>query len=129
MTKTKKPWTKPEKLSRPLSVVYKNSLGVSRFCLNLYRVLGMSLKATLKTSVTQPQALPYRNGLRVLDIELASGGLTEFASPNRARIVREVNGKTIEQKVRLGDLLNKGELSQNYELHPGDVLIVPQSMF
>jgi len=79
--------------------------------------------------VRQPQALPYRKGLRVLDIVLASGGLTEFASPNRARIVREANGKTIEQKVRLGDLLNKGELSQNYELKPGDVLIVPQSLF
>jgi polysaccharide export outer membrane protein len=40
-----------------------------------------------------------------------------------------VNGKQVETKVRLGDLLNKGDLRQNYELKPGDVLIVPQSMF
>ncbi|RYZ67907.1 MAG: hypothetical protein EOP08_01735, partial [Proteobacteria bacterium] len=80
-------------------------------------------------SVRQPQALPYREGLRVLDVVLATGGPTEFASANRARIVRQVNGKPQETRVRLGDLLNKGDVRQNLELKPGDVLFVPQSMF
>jgi len=79
--------------------------------------------------VKNPQALPFRKGLRVLDIVLASGGLNEFAAPNRARIVRVVNGKTQEIKVKLGDLMNHGDLKQNLELQPGDVFIVPQSMF
>ena len=79
--------------------------------------------------VREPQALPYREGLRVLDIVLATGGLTDFAAPNRARIVREVDGRTVETRVRLGDLLNKGDLKQNFELKPGDVLIIPQSLF
>lgn len=79
--------------------------------------------------VKQPQAMAYRRGLRVLDLVQACGGLTDFAAPNRARIVREVDGKQVETKVRLGDLLNKGDLRQNHELKPGDVLIVPQSMF
>jgi polysaccharide export outer membrane protein len=76
-----------------------------------------------------PQALPFREGLRVLDVVLACGGLTDFAAPNRARIVRanDPNGKGV--RVRLGDLLNRGDLSQNLELRPGDVLIVPQSRF
>jgi len=79
--------------------------------------------------VRQPQSMAYRRGLRVLDLVQACGGLTDFASPNRARIVREVDGRQVETKVRLGDLLNKGDLRQNHELKPGDVLIVPQSMF
>jgi polysaccharide export outer membrane protein len=79
--------------------------------------------------VRVPQGLPYREGLRVLDIVLASGGLTEFAAPNRARVVRQVNGKEVVVKVKLGDLLNKGDLKQNHLLQPGDVLIIPQSMF
>jgi len=79
--------------------------------------------------VKNPQALPFRKGLRVLDIVLATGGLNEFAAPNRARIVRVVNGKTQEIKVKLGDLMNHGDLKQNLELQPGDVFIVPQSMF
>ncbi|MEY2852886.1 MAG: hypothetical protein RL030_18, partial [Pseudomonadota bacterium] len=60
---------------------------------------------------------------------LATGGLTDFAAPNRSRIVRDVNGKTVETKVKLGNLLNDGDLSQNFELKAGDVLIVPQSLF
>ncbi|MGC4029176.1 MAG: polysaccharide export protein [Steroidobacteraceae bacterium] len=79
--------------------------------------------------VRNPQALPYREGLRVLDIVLASGGLTDFAAPNRARIVRDEQGKTVETRVRLGDLLNNGDLKQNLQLRPGDVLIIPQSLF
>lgn len=79
--------------------------------------------------VKAPQALPYRKGLRVLDVVLATGGVTDFAAPNRARIVRVVDGKTKELRVKLGDLLNDGDLKQNVELLPGDVFIVPQSMF
>jgi polysaccharide export outer membrane protein len=79
--------------------------------------------------VKAPQALPYRKGLRVLDVVLATGGVTDFAAPNRARIVRVVDGKTKELRVKLGDLLNDGDLKQNLELLPGDVFIVPQSMF
>jgi polysaccharide export outer membrane protein len=79
--------------------------------------------------VRQPQSLPFREGLRVLDVLLASGGLTDFAAPNRAKIVREVDGKSVETKVKLGDLLNKGDMKQNHLLKAGDVLIVPQSMW
>jgi polysaccharide biosynthesis/export protein len=79
--------------------------------------------------VKDPQALPYREGLRVLDVVLATGGLTDFASANRARIVRQQDGRNVEIRVRLGDLLNKGDLSQNHELRPGDLFLVPQSIF
>jgi hypothetical protein len=38
-----------------------------------------------------------------------------------------VNGKSTEIRVRLDDLLNKGKIDQNFQMLPGDVLIVPQS--
>lgn len=79
--------------------------------------------------VKKPQAIPYREGLKVLDVVLAADGLTDFAAGNRARIVRQVNGKSTEIRVRLQDLINGGDLKQNHELRPGDVLIVPQSRF
>jgi polysaccharide export outer membrane protein len=79
--------------------------------------------------VKTPQAIPYREGLKVLDVVLASGGLTDFAAPNRARILRDVNGEKQEIRVRLGNLMNDGDLSQNHELQPGDVFLVPQSRF
>lgn len=79
--------------------------------------------------VTNPQSLPYREGMRVLDAVLAAGGLAQFASGNRAKIVRKVNGKEVEMRVRLDDLINRGDLKHNLELKPGDVLVVPQSLF
>lgn len=79
--------------------------------------------------VKSPQALPFRDGLRVIDAVLAVGGLTEYASANRARLVRQVNGRPTEIPVKLGNLMNKGDMRQNLELRPGDVLVVPQSAF
>lgn len=79
--------------------------------------------------VAQPQSLPYREGMRVLDAILAAGGLTEFASGNRGKIVRKVDGKDVELRVRIEDLVNKGAMKHNLELQPGDVVVVPQSFF
>jgi polysaccharide export outer membrane protein len=78
--------------------------------------------------VKVPQGVPFREGMRVLDLVLAVGGLTEFAAGNRAHIVRSENGVASELKVRLGDLLNKGDVRQNLALKPGDLLVVPESL-
>lgn len=79
--------------------------------------------------VQKPQALAYRQGMTVLDAILEVGGLTPFAAGNRARIVRKVKDKDVETKLNLDDLLNKGDLGENVEVQPGDVLVVPQSYF
>lgn len=79
--------------------------------------------------VTNPQSLPFREGMRVLDAILAAGGLTEFAAGNRGKIVRKVDGKDTEIKIKVEDLVNKGAMKHNLELKPGDVIVVPQSFF
>jgi polysaccharide biosynthesis/export protein len=78
--------------------------------------------------VRTPQGVPFREGMRVLDLVLAAGGMTDFAAGNRAKIVRQENGTQTEIKVRLADLVNKGDMSQNVALKAGDVLVVPESM-
>jgi polysaccharide export outer membrane protein len=79
--------------------------------------------------VLHPQVIPYRNGLTVLDAILASGGLGQFAAGNRSKLVRTVDGKQIEIKLKLANLLNDGDMKQNVPLQPGDVLIIPESRF
>jgi polysaccharide export outer membrane protein len=79
--------------------------------------------------VQTPRAVPFREGMTVLDVILEVGGLTPFAAGNRARIVRKENGKDVELRVKLEDLLNKGDLKHNLEVKPGDVLVVPESYF
>ena len=77
--------------------------------------------------VLRPQAVPYRSGMTVLDVVLAVGGLNPYAAGNRAKLIRRENGKDTEIRVKLEDLLNDGEMSQNVPVKPGDVLVVPQS--
>ena len=57
------------------------------------------------------------------------GGLAEFAAGNKAKIVRKTADGEVEIRVRLDDLLNDGDIEQNIEMMPGDVLIIPQSFF
>jgi len=79
--------------------------------------------------VKTPQALPYRDGMTVLDAVLAVGGLSQFAAGNRARLVRTENGRQTEIKVKLDALLNGGDMTQNLPLKPSDVLVVPETRF
>jgi polysaccharide export outer membrane protein len=91
----------------------------------------MSIFSQIKVigQVLHPQALPYRDGMMVLDAVLAVGGLGQFAAGNRAHIARTVNGKPQELKVKLEALINDGDMKQNLPLQPGDVLVVPESRF
>ena len=76
-----------------------------------------------------PKAVPYRNGMSLLDVMIDVGGLTKFAAGNRSTIVRRLpGGKEESIPVRLGDLMN-GDVQDNVAMHPGDILIIPQSLF
>lgn len=76
-----------------------------------------------------PQALSYRQGMTLLDVVIAVGGLREFAAGNRAKIIRRVNGEQTEIPVRIDDLMNDGDIRENIPMMPGDVLIIPESRF
>lgn len=79
----------------------------------------------------KPASIPYRANMTLLDAMIAVGGLSEFAAGNKARLVRfdKATGKQTEYALRLGDLLKKGESKANVMLTPGDVIIIPESMF
>ena len=77
----------------------------------------------------KPQALPYRENMTLLDVMIAVGGLTDFASGNSAKLIRNQGNKTIEIEVRLKDLLKDGDISANKRVLPGDIIMIPQSIF
>ena len=77
----------------------------------------------------RPMALQYKQGMTILDVMIQVGGLSEFASGNKAKVIRKTADGEIEIRVKLDDLLNDGDIKQNMEMMPGDVLIIPQSFF
>ncbi|MES2103849.1 MAG: XrtA/PEP-CTERM system exopolysaccharide export protein [Pseudomonadota bacterium] len=84
------------------------------------RVIGQAAK---------PQALAYRQGMSLMDVIIAVGGITEFAAGNKANLIRTVDGKQQKLSVRLNDLIKDGDISANVPVRPGDVLVIPQSFF
>lgn len=84
------------------------------------RVIGQAAK---------PQALAYRQGMTLMDVLIAVGGVTEFAAGNRANIIRNVDGKQQQLAVRLNDLIRDGDISANVPMQQGDILVIPESYF
>jgi polysaccharide export outer membrane protein len=77
----------------------------------------------------RPQALAYRQGMSLMDVLIAVGGITDFAAGNKANIIRTVDGTRRAVPVRLHDLLRKGDISANVAVLPGDVLVIPEGWF
>jgi polysaccharide export outer membrane protein len=108
-----------EYVRSPDVTIIVSSFGIGAYD-NQIRVVG--------AGAAKPMAIPYRQGLTLLDI-MIEVGLSEYASGDRAKLVRRVNGEQQETSIRLNRLVNRGDLSQNVTLLPGDVLIIPEARF
>lgn len=78
--------------------------------------------------VNSPLAVPYRENLRVLDLLVSVGGLSDFAAANRSNLVRQTANGQVECRVRIKSLL-AGDMSENIPVYPGDVLVIPETRF
>ena len=78
---------------------------------------------------TTPKALPYRANMTLLDVMIEVGGVTEFAGGNKATIVRNGEGGQSQINVRIDDLIKDGDISANIRMQPGDIVIIPESLF
>ncbi|MEN9559731.1 MAG: hypothetical protein RLZZ502_942 [Pseudomonadota bacterium] len=104
------------------------------------------LQIKIVGQAAKPQTIAYREKMTLLDVMIMVGGLSEFAAGNRATLLRQpakqVTSKEAgaasaaptetqiqKYRVRLHDLLKKGDISANVDMLPGDVLIIPESWF
>jgi polysaccharide export outer membrane protein len=78
---------------------------------------------------TKPKALPYQKNMTVLDVMIQVEGLTLYADGNAAKLVRRVNGTQVETRLRLEDLIKRGDMTANHPILPGDIIIIPEAWF
>lgn len=80
-------------------------------------------------AVAQNLSIPYRRGVSVIDAIIEAGGVTEFASANRTKLYRKVDGVVRTYTLRIRDIMEKGDMTTNVLLMPGDVITVPEGLF
>lgn len=81
--------------------------------------------------VQNPGSYPVPAGSRMTVLQAigAAGGFTRVAAPSRARLLRYVNGKSVERVVDLKAVAREGDAEHDVLLEPDDVVYVPQSVF
>jgi polysaccharide export outer membrane protein len=78
---------------------------------------------------TNPSAINYTQHMTLPDLMIAVGGLTEFANGNGAKLVRVQGGSQQTFDINIDDLIRHGDISQNIDMLPGDVVIIPEAWF
>ena len=119
----------PSQLARDIEGALAKYVKTPKVNVEVITALSVYSQVKVIGQVKDPQAMPYHEGMTVLEALLTAKGMTQFAAGNRARISRMVNGKQQDIKVKLDALVNSGDLTQNVTLQPGDVLVVPETRF
>jgi polysaccharide export outer membrane protein len=71
----------------------------------------------------------YHQGMTVLDAILGAGSVTLYADANRTKLYRRTEQGAESYDIRLQDILEKGDMTTNVYLMPGDIIIVPERAF
>ena len=119
----------PTELAHAMDKALSQYIRSPRVTVIVEQALSVLSQVQVIGQVAHPESIPYHEGMTVLDVVLAAGGLTPYAAGNDAKLERKVDGKVQVLHVRLSSLLNGGDLSQNLKVKPGDVLVVPESLF
>ena len=75
------------------------------------------------------KAFPYKKDMTLLDLVIQIGGLGQYADGNRASIIRSVNGEPQQFGIKIDDLIDDANLSENVKILPGDIVIIPEAFF
>ena len=80
--------------------------------------------------VAKPGTYLYReNEITIVEAISMAGGFTRIASRNRTRIVRMEDGVEKIIEVRVDQITDSGKKTQDIIIKPGDVIVIPESIF
>ncbi len=88
--------------------------------LNLFYVVG---------EVKSPGAYELHEGYTVLNAILQAGGFTDYSKKNGVTLIRYENGVRKVYHLKMGDVMDKGEMSKDMRVQASDLIIVPESLF
>ncbi len=79
--------------------------------------------------VNKPGVFQNPESLTLLKLVAVAGGLTKYAAPARATLVRTTGEKQQLIKIDLKEIMSDPKAHEDAALMPGDVLIIPERLF
>jgi len=80
-------------------------------------------------AVTQNISISYHQGMTVLDAVLAAGSVNLYADSNDTKLHRRTSKGSETYDIRLKNIMEKGDMTTNIYLLPGDIITVPERLF
>jgi polysaccharide biosynthesis/export protein len=122
----------PAQLSEDIRIVLNQYIEDPLVSVMVDKPMGtFSQQIRIVGATERPASIPYRANMTLLDAMIAVGGLSQYAAGDRARLVRHDRdtGAQREFDLKIARLLRRGDTTANVKLEPGDVIIIPESMF
>lgn len=120
----------PTMLARQLEEQLSTYINNPRVTVSVGRFQGpFSEQVRVIGEATNPSAINYTENMTLLDLMIAVGGLTEFASGNNAKLVRVIDGKQTTFEINIEALIKDGDIKENIDMLPGDIIIIPEAWF
>jgi polysaccharide export outer membrane protein len=80
-------------------------------------------------AVEENISISYHQGMTVLDAVLAAGSVDLYANSNKTKLHRRTSKGAETYDIRLKDIMEKGDMTTNVYLLPGDIITVPERLF
>ena len=80
-------------------------------------------------SVANNSSMAYHQGMTVLDAVLEAGSVDIYADANNTKLHRRTKKGNVAYDIRLNDIMEKGDMTTNITLMPGDIISVPERNF
>jgi polysaccharide export outer membrane protein len=120
----------PTMLARQLEEQLSTYINNPRVTVSVSRFQGpFSEQVRVIGEATNPSAINYTENMTLLDLMISVGGLTEFASGNNAKLVRVIEGQQTTFEINIEALIKDGDISENIDMLPGDIIIIPEAWF
>lgn len=86
-----------------------------------------SKKVFIFGEVNKPGTFPYEENMNIIQAMTLAGGFTKSAAKNSCNVTRLIDGQ--ERKITVAvQEIGKGS-ERNFQLLPGDIIFVPESLF
>ena len=120
----------PTMLAREIEDVLSTFVNSPRVTVSVGNFSGpLSEQVRVIGEAAQPRAVNYTEHMTLLDLMISVGGLTNFADGNDAKLIRVIDGEKKVFELNIDDLIRDGDIKENVDMLPGDIVIIPEAWF